>query len=196
MANNLVPEQLAMSPICMSIMYIFFLLYFNHVANDATREAKRAEFLRSLIVFAIVLILPLFCVTAAIVMYFGKLVPSHVMVSYAQYVGIIAAALVFVQWAPQIFTTLKLSKAGSLSLPMLLLQCPGALLVVGFQLTSTQSQWTTWAPSMVSGAAQLILIVLVIYFALRDRRARKKKPHKSRGTDPDSETVSLYPNSD
>jgi len=188
LANNLVPEQLAVAPACMLIMYILFLVYYNHTPYDSHKN-NISQYLLSMIFFAIVVIVPLFCCTAALVMYYGNFTTDVVMINYAKVLGIISAIAVFVQWVPQLYTTISLSKAGVLSLPMLLLQCPGAYMVVGFQLSSPQSDWSTWAPYMVSGTAQLMLLIIVSYYKFRDRK-NYHSPLSER------ETVSLYPDSD
>uniref|UniRef100_A0A6B2LER3 Uncharacterized protein n=1 Tax=Arcella intermedia TaxID=1963864 RepID=A0A6B2LER3_9EUKA len=172
LANNLVPEQLSISPICLIVLYLFFLYYF-----DKKKQTLR-DYVISLAFFAISMIVPIIFATAALLMYFGRLVSPTKLIEFARLVGLLSAILVFVQWAPQVITTLRLGKAGALSLPMLLIQCPGSFLVVGFQLTAPLSEWTTWSPSLVSGLAQALLIILILFFKLRTKCYKSRTPEE------------------
>lgn len=82
----------------------------------------------------------------AFLLYYGDFITGTYMYYYGKSVGIVAAILVFFQWAPQIWITwnknvrliLKSNKlyqeAGALSLPSLIMQAPGSFIVVGFQV--------------------------------------------------------------
>lgn len=131
----------------------------------------------------------------AFLMYYGEFITGTYMYYYGKSVGIVAAILVFFQWAPQIWITWnkkvrcnfksnKLFKeAGALSLSSLIMQAPGSFIVVGFQVVkrcclfnfklSAGADWTTWAPYGVAGLQQVFLAGLLTYFFWRDRRNKE-----------------------
>jgi uncharacterized protein with PQ loop repeat len=93
---------------------------------------------------------------------------------FAIALGGMAALTNMVQWMPQIFSTLRNGKVGSLSIIMLALQVPGGLAVVLFNTVVSPSSITTWGPFVLSAAQQFILLVICIVFSIRDWRARRK----------------------
>jgi len=72
------------------------------------------------------LILSDFIGTTAALLYYTRLVSEEVVIIFGKTVGTMSAVIVFLHYTPQLVVTYKLSKAESLSLPMLLMQCPGA----------------------------------------------------------------------
>jgi len=91
------------------------------------------------------------------------------MAGYAQFLGLASAILIVLQWAPQIYTTWKLKSQGSLSIMMLLLQIPGALLVIFFQGVVNKADPTTWAPYVFGCIEQIILVAMCAAFYFRNR---------------------------
>jgi len=168
-ANNLVTQQVAVGPLCLAIVYLFFLAYFDHNPSDAqTLEDKLSEYFWALLCFSGSIVISILIGTVAFVLYYGDFLTGTQVFTYAKVIGIASAVLVFFQWAPQIYVTWKISNGGALSLAMLFLQAPGSFLVVGFQI-SAGSDWTSWVPYGVAGCEQLVLILLLIYFKWRDR---------------------------
>jgi len=94
---------------------------------------------------------------------------------YGDSFGIIAVVMLFVQYIPQIYTTHKHRESGSLSIVSLLIQAPGALVVVYFQAVISHSKWTTWAPYFCSALQQLFLVCLCLYYHVKDKHKKKNE---------------------
>jgi hypothetical protein len=56
--------------------------------------------------------------------------PPDTIKLWAGFLGLTSAALAVIQYAPQIYTTWKLRLVGALSIPMMCIQTPGAVLMV------------------------------------------------------------------
>ena len=56
--------------------------------------------------------------------------PPKAVELWAGFLGVTSAALAVIQYAPQIYTTWKLKLVGALSIPMMCIQTPGAVLMV------------------------------------------------------------------
>jgi len=185
LGNNLVIQQVAAGPFCIGVVYLFYLIYFDHSDLQDNFKESLKEYKRALALFAVALVLPIILGTIAFILYYGAFLTSIEVFRYAQAIGIISAILVFFQWAPQIYVTWKNGNGGVLSLAMLFLQCPGSFLVVGFQL-SAGSDWTSWVPYGVAGCQQVILITILVYFKWRDRnepsQEELEEPPPSEGT--------------
>jgi len=167
--NNLLIQQLSIGPVCLFIIYILFLVYFEHKpALGQTPKEKLKEYFWSLVCLAAALVISIFTCIIAYVLYYGAFITGEEASVYAQVLGIVSSVLTFCMWAPQIFTTWRKSEGGVLSLPMLLLQAPGAGMTVVFQILDG-ADWTTWAPYGIAGCQQVVLIVMLVYFWLRDR---------------------------
>jgi len=156
------------------IQYLYYLSNYD-LPSSLDPPYKLKQYLFALCEFGSVLVLSLVLSVVALVLHLARLVHTDTLLSYGRGVGILSAVIVFFHWTPQLVTTFRLSKAGSLSLPMLGIQCPGAFLVVGFHLSTNKPDWSTWAPMLVAGTEQVILIVMLVYFVVRDRIWRKKK---------------------
>ncbi len=96
-------------------------------------------------------------------------------VSFAEALGGVASVSNMLQWLPQIFSTLRSGKVGSLSILMLALQVPGGLAVVIFNTVVEPSSITTWGPFVLSAAQQFVLLVICLVFSVRDYREKNKE---------------------
>jgi len=85
-------------------------------------------------------------------------------------VSVIASVCNIVTWLPQIWQTYRLKSPGALSVGMLLLQAPGALVVIIFQGILEHKGPQTWAPYVATGTQQTILIVMCLYYTWQERR--------------------------
>lgn len=90
---------------------------------------------------------------------------------WANFLGLLAAALACVQYIPQIYTTWRLQHVLSLSIPMMLIQTPGSF-VFSFSLALRLGAggWSAWGVYLVTGCLQGVLLGMAIGFELRDRK--------------------------
>lgn len=85
--------------------------------------------------------------------------------SWSNFCGVTAAILASVQYFPQIYTTLRLRCVGSLSIPMMCIQTPGALVWAGSLAARLGPQgWSTWGILVVTAFLQGTLLVLSVFF--------------------------------
>ncbi|KAL4885085.1 hypothetical protein BJY04DRAFT_214964 [Aspergillus karnatakaensis] len=85
--------------------------------------------------------------------------------SWSNFCGVTAAILASIQYFPQIYTTLRLRCVGSLSIPMMCIQTPGALVWAGSLAARMGSKgWSTWGIMIVTAFLQGTLLVLSVFF--------------------------------
>ena len=113
---------------------------------------------------------------------------------WATFLGVSSAALAAMQYAPQISHTFRLKLVGALSIPMMCLQTPGAVLMVlsialrpgtdwtsesppisfslltGAELTS-DVRCSAWISYAVAGVMQGVLLVMCLVFRARQHAA-------------------------
>lgn len=83
---------------------------------------------------------------------------------FADISGIIATILSIIQYIPQIYTTFTIKHAGSLSIPMMLLQTPGGYIWSLSLYAQPGSKWSSWLPYFAAANLQLILLSMCLYF--------------------------------
>lgn len=89
---------------------------------------------------------------------------THFLDPLAQIFGISAAVVTCFQWIPQIIEVYQRRSGGSLSLLMLMIQCPGALMVaISFSVVYSED-WSTWINYVFAFSQQLILIIQILYY--------------------------------
>ncbi|KAI0370833.1 hypothetical protein BV20DRAFT_1052247 [Pilatotrama ljubarskyi] len=89
---------------------------------------------------------------------------------WATFLGVSAGLLSALQYAPQIAHTARVKLVGALSIPMMLLQTPGAVLMVLSIALRPGTNWTTWISYAVAGVMQGILLVMCIIFRARQHK--------------------------
>ncbi|KAI0357937.1 hypothetical protein OH77DRAFT_1475815 [Trametes cingulata] len=89
---------------------------------------------------------------------------------WATFLGVSSALLAALQYAPQIAHTARIKLVGALSIPMMLIQTPGAVLMVLSIALRPGTNWTTWISYAVAGAMQGILLVMCIIFRARQHK--------------------------
>ncbi|KAI0768329.1 hypothetical protein BD413DRAFT_135076 [Trametes elegans] len=89
---------------------------------------------------------------------------------WATFLGVSSALLAALQYAPQIAHTWRLQHVGALSIPMMLIQTPGAILMVLSIALRPGTNWTTWISYAVAGAMQGVLLAMCIVFRFRQHR--------------------------
>ncbi|PFH53501.1 hypothetical protein AMATHDRAFT_54629 [Amanita thiersii Skay4041] len=90
--------------------------------------------------------------------------------SWATFLGVSSALLAAIQYAPQIAYTYNIKLVGALSIPMMLIQTPGAILMVLSIALRPGTNWTSWITFAVAGIMQGSLLTMCIIWKLRQRR--------------------------
>ncbi|MBE3044602.1 PQ-loop repeat-containing protein [Candidatus Bathyarchaeota archaeon] len=90
---------------------------------------------------------------------------------WANLLGMMAGALAAVQYIPQIRTTYRLKRAGSLSIPMMCMQTPGGFLVAASLFIRLGWEgWGTWSIYIVTALAQGVVLVMAVYYECKKPR--------------------------
>ena len=85
--------------------------------------------------------------------------------AWANFLGVLAAILASIQYFPQIYTTFRLRRVGSLSIPMMCIQTPGSLVWAGsLAARKGWSGWSIWGVLVVTACLQGTLLAMAIYF--------------------------------
>ena len=108
---------------------VLFLVFFRKgdadLSDDGCDVSDQPTWRTAIIVAALCLVHGLLVVIISAAFAFGA--PSH-LGAWANFLGIMSAALAAVQYIPQIWTTYLLKHAGSLSILMMCIQTPGGFL--------------------------------------------------------------------
>lgn len=98
---------------------------------------------------------------------------------WANILGIFAAILASIQYLPQIWTTWHMKEAGSLSIPMMMMQTPGGFLfAASLAARLGPSGWSAWAQYIVLAVLQGCLLSMALYFEWN----KKAQQHHRNGT--------------
>jgi len=96
--------------------------------------------------------------------------PSHRIELWAMFLGLLSTTLAVIQYAPQLWTTFRAKTVGALSIPMMCIQTPGAILMVTSIAIRPGTNWTSWITYATAGIMQGSLLVMCICWKVRQRR--------------------------
>ncbi|EJU01548.1 hypothetical protein DACRYDRAFT_22645 [Dacryopinax primogenitus] len=97
-------------------------------------------------------------------------IPSRQAELWAGFCGITASLFACFQYAPQLWKTYKDRLVGALSIPMMCIQCPGAVLFIVSLAVREGTNWTSWLPYAAAGIMQGLLLILCIVWKVRQAR--------------------------
>lgn len=90
--------------------------------------------------------------------------PNHLQ-AWANFLGIMSATLASIQYFPQIYTTFRLQRVGSLSIPMMCIQTPGSLVWAASLAARLGTEgWSTWGVYVLTAILQGTLLMMAVYF--------------------------------
>ncbi|OKL62707.1 hypothetical protein UA08_01640 [Talaromyces atroroseus] len=131
----------------------------NNDNNDAVKQAS----------YRTAVLVVIACIAHAAIVLIVSLVvaikaPSHLQ-AWANFLGIMSAVLASIQYFPQIWTTFRLQKVGSLSIPMMCIQTPGSLVwAASLAQRLGVEGWSAWGVYVLTAILQGTLLVMGIYF--------------------------------
>ncbi|KIM28209.1 hypothetical protein M408DRAFT_23915 [Serendipita vermifera MAFF 305830] len=96
--------------------------------------------------------------------------PTQRILLWATFLGLLSTVLAVVQYAPQLWTTWKAKTVGALSIPMMCIQTPGAILMVTSIAIRPGTNWTSWITYATAGVMQGSLLVMCICWKVRQKR--------------------------
>ncbi|KAJ3225948.1 hypothetical protein HK099_005881 [Clydaea vesicula] len=83
-------------------------------------------------------------------------------IAIASVFGISATFLAIVQFVPQIITTFLARRVGALSIPTMLIQCPGSFVFVYSIYIQPGTNFTSYISYLASGTLQAVLLIIAI----------------------------------
>ncbi|KAL2827050.1 hypothetical protein BDW59DRAFT_144595 [Aspergillus cavernicola] len=146
-----------------AILTLFVMFFPREASSSHPVTSKEGPTYRTALVVAAI------CTVHAVIMLVVTLAvgfrqPSSLQ-SWSDFCGITSAILASIQYFPQIYTTLRLRCVGSLSIPMMCIQTPGALIWAGSLAARLGSKgWSTWGILIVTACLQGVLLVLAVFF--------------------------------
>lgn len=143
---------------------MLFTIYFPRTTPIplSSSTAKQPSFRTALTVLGICIVHGIATIAVALVVILAY--PSSRQFS-ANILGIIAAILASIQYFPQIYTTFRLRRVGSLSIPMMCIQTPGSLVWAGSLAHRLGIEgWSTWGVYLVTALLQGTLLSMGVYF--------------------------------
>jgi len=146
-------------------VFVWFLLFFHRTPEFKT-DPKQMDrdwlIARALFIGFIFYALVMSGIGILMLWVFGEC--GSPTLNYGWGVGILATAVTFIQWSPQIWKTWKLKAVGAFSILTLAIQAPGTMVVVYFLLFVASEDVSTWLSYFTAGVQQLVLLALLLYF--------------------------------
>ncbi|KAL5478319.1 hypothetical protein ACEPAI_2503 [Sanghuangporus weigelae] len=178
--------QVSLQWLLFNVIQILYIMYypphlkFKTVAVDdmpVKTNAKTSHWRLSVVLAWAVALHMVFCIFVT----FGLLLSTNVslpaspaqdprIAGWATFLGLTSAALAAIQYCPQLWHTFRLKLVGALSIPMMVIQSPGAALMVLSIAMRPGTDWTSWIMFAVSGIMQAILLFMCIAWKIRQRR--------------------------
>jgi len=172
---NLMPFlQLVLIWACTALIAIMYVIYFDSnwlIENgyDAEREWKVTKLVSYLDIVVHILFFVIFFALA-----YSTGIYSDEIQAFGKTCSILTSIGLIVQWGPQIISTYKLKRVGSLSIPMLVLQAGGVFLTAFFFSLSADNFWVV-IPFFVSFFMLTLLAIIAIYYHLQEQKREKEK---------------------
>ncbi|KAL3461331.1 hypothetical protein BJX64DRAFT_289515 [Aspergillus heterothallicus] len=155
--------QVGMQWLSFFMMLALFVVFFPRGTTALPETSREGPTYRTALVVAWV------CIVHALIMLIVTLAvgfkqPSSLQ-SWSNFCGVAAAILASTQYFPQISTTLRLRCVGSLSILMMCIQTPGALVWAGSLAARLGPKgWSTWGILIVTASLQGTLLILSVFF--------------------------------
>ncbi|KIJ16273.1 hypothetical protein PAXINDRAFT_98767 [Paxillus involutus ATCC 200175] len=89
---------------------------------------------------------------------------------WATFLGISSGFLAAIQYAPQLTRTYRLKLVGALSIPMMVIQSPGGIVMAVSIAMRPGTDWTSWIMYAVSAVMQACLLLMCLVWKVRQRK--------------------------
>ncbi|KAI1318561.1 hypothetical protein EDD11_006251 [Mortierella claussenii] len=168
--------QLGVQFVMFGLVLVLYLLYYpsykiaaervqQHIRHYSFLPAHSEEWRVSLLIAHVVTIHLVVCtfITIGLLAFVGG-PENHWTSAWATFLGITSVLLATIQYVPQIHRTFKRRSVGALSIPMMMMQTPGAALLTLSLALRPGANWTTWIVYAVTGCLQGTLLVMCIYY--------------------------------
>ncbi|KAF8513720.1 hypothetical protein BU17DRAFT_77149 [Hysterangium stoloniferum] len=98
--------------------------------------------------------------------------PQAQIQAWATFLGVTSAGLAVIQYLPQLVKTYRIKLVGAISIPMMCIQTPGAILMVLNIILRPGTNWTSWITYATAGVMQGSLLVMCLIWKARQARLR------------------------
>ncbi|KAF9205639.1 hypothetical protein BGZ59_000374, partial [Podila verticillata] len=170
--------QLGVQFVMFGLVFVLYIIYFPaykklaeavHDNNPNARflPGQSAEWSLSLAIARIVLGHLVICVLVTIYVLTFVGPENKWTLAWASFLGITSVILATIQYVPQILRTWHRKSVGALSIPMMMMQTPGAALLTLSLALRPGANWTTWIVYAVTGCLQGTLLIMCIYYHFR-----------------------------
>jgi uncharacterized protein with PQ loop repeat len=183
-AGMLGVAQLGAQWLCFALILVLFLIFFRYKDANVPQDELGGEQPRWQTAVMVGLGCVLHGLVVVIVTCVIFLALPRLLDTWANVLGVMAAALAAVQYLPQIWTTYHLKHVGSLSIPMMCIQTPGGLLFAASLFARLGlAGWSTWAIYLLTAAMQGTLLGMAIYYEIAARRQHNDRNGEAHGGD-------------
>ncbi|KAI7822616.1 hypothetical protein BC939DRAFT_453782 [Gamsiella multidivaricata] len=169
--------QLGVQFVMFGLVLVLYLIYYpvHKIVAERSQQhirhlfsflpAQTEEWALSLLIAHVVAMHLVICIVVTIVLLaFVGGPENHWTSAWATFLGITSVVLATIQYVPQIHRTFKRKSVGALSIPMMMMQTPGAALLTLSLALRPGANWTTWIVYAVTGCLQGTLLVMCIYY--------------------------------
>ncbi|TPX68914.1 hypothetical protein SpCBS45565_g02857 [Spizellomyces sp. 'palustris'] len=173
--NTLGLTQVGIQTVCFMTCVVLYFAYYpaakKHIPNTVP-PAYAPQWRRSLYIGCIIIMwIVILTVGVIAILAFDAdaLGYSRTAEWVAGVLGLIAMQTSLMQFFPQIVHTWFAKAVGALSIPTMLMQCPGSFIFVYSLAVQPGANWTSWLPYLVSGVLQGVLLTMCIVFSMRNK---------------------------
>ncbi|QSS52607.1 PQ loop repeat protein [Histoplasma capsulatum var. duboisii H88] len=156
--------QVGVQALCFAIILFLFVIFYPRSTPSIVKQSSSGthSFRIAILVAGICILQTIATAIVAIVIVVAY---PNKRQFYANLFGIFAAILSSIQYFPQIYTTFRLRRVGSLSIPMMCIQTPGSLVWAASLAARLGTEgWSTWGVYVVTALLQGTLLIMGIYF--------------------------------
>lgn len=183
--------QVGLQWLFFTLIFVLYILYYpphlkyitpasdpEHPTSKHIKHAQRTEEWQSSVIlawvtfghFAVIVIISLYLLlTSQPPPMQNQPLPQRLS-SWATFLGVSSALLAAIQYAPQIIHTYRMKLVGALSIVMMMIQSPGAVLMVLSIALRPDTNWTSWITFAVAGVMQGTLLIMCICWKFRQLR--------------------------
>ncbi|KAJ5287548.1 hypothetical protein N7478_003234 [Penicillium angulare] len=149
--------------LCFFSILLLFVIYFPRATSPTNPVRPSGPTYRTALIITAICLLHVLA-TLIISIAFQLKNPAAIP-AWANFLGILSATFASIQYFPQIYTTFRLRRVGSLSIPMMCIQTPGSLVwAASLAAREGLEGWSIWGVLVVTACLQGTLLVMAIYF--------------------------------
>lgn len=164
--------QVAINWFCYFMIFLMLAIY---VKNTEHKPMAKFQFRLSMTIYLLWGVIGGLAITFVYLLALGgpNSEQTNVTARYNQVLGTIGIVTIVLQWSPQIVTTFLHRGPGALSWITLSINAPGACATAVSQIASGAT-FAIWLPYLLSGLQQFIIVGLIIFFCVLNRRKKIK----------------------